>query len=325
MPVKTLIKVLLLYPFAATYRVGSLIHKRYILKATIKKQLTPLIRIGGLQSGGDHKTPVVALLAQEIVEDGHNCAILVYNIYKSGSNSPLLVAKGAKHPFCSDEAVLLSNLLKSDVYACRDRFTGYKSLSEKGYDYILSDGGIEDPRLDFAYTILLQKHPFPKHIHQLLPIGSWRSFLNDHRSIHEIWRHDSIKETEAHAIPNYLFASTISSIQSTSGEIASTKNMYTILTSIAHAAQLRKSILQYGITIDRLVSFRDHFKDFSIKIEHFLAKNHHKKVIITEKDAIKLDSHLLNDPRIFVTKLLITKERTIGQLLNDVNKYSASN
>ncbi len=322
MPVKTLIKVLLLYPFAVAYRVGSLIHKRFILKGTLEKPLTPLIRIGGLQSGGDHKTPVVALLAQEISERGYNCAILVYDIYKSSSKSPLLIPKDSKHPFCSDEGLFLSNLLKSDVYACQDRFIGYKELSGKGYDYIFSDGGIEDPRLNFAYTILLQKLPFPKRIHQLLPIGPCRSFLSDHGSIHEIWRYSSIKENAVLSIPEYLFSSTIDTIQSTSGEMASTKNTYTILTSIAHANQLYESVIQCGITVDTTISFRDHLKHFSTKIEQFLANNNKKEVIITEKDAIKLGSHLLNDPRIFVTKLLITQERNIDQLLNDVKNYS---
>ncbi|MGL1902361.1 MAG: tetraacyldisaccharide 4'-kinase [Fibrobacterales bacterium] len=307
-------KFFVLYPLALLYRGASLIHKKLFLGSPKKQtSLTPLLRIGGLSSGGEHKTPVTQYLCQHFSNSGYSCAILAYDIYNSGKGSDVRVLPHATSIFGSDEAQIHANTNASPVYATRNRFKSWKSLSTQGFDLILSDGGIEDPRLDEAYTICLQKYPFPSSLKDILPIGRHRSFLKDHSTINEVWCHNSVPQEQT-AFDTYSFFAENSKPLNAQGKSLSEDLAVTVITAIADNSGFVRHLQQNNYRVDTIISLTNHSRIFADKLVGYCNKNPDDIFVITDKDAVKCSSDTLKKFNIYTSSLKVSTERSLKEL-----------
>ncbi|MGL1935220.1 MAG: tetraacyldisaccharide 4'-kinase [Fibrobacterales bacterium] len=311
-------KIFILYPFVVLYRASSLVHKKLFLRQPKEHlRLTPLLRIGGLCSGGEHKTPVTQHLCHYFSKRGYSCAILAYDIYNSGKGNDSKVLPQAPIIVGSDEAQMHANTSGSPVFITRNRFKSWKKLSTQGFDLILSDGGIEDPRLDTAYTICLKKYPFPKSLKNLLPIGRHRSFLTDHPTIQEIWYHNSIVPEQT-SIDTYSFSSESSTPLSASGVPLPQHAAVTVITAIADNCGLLRHLQHSNYTIQTVVSLTNHTRTFAQKLEYHCNTNPNDFFVITDKDAVKCSTDILKKYKIYTSSLSVSTDRNLNELEENI-------
>ena len=112
----------------------------------------PVICVGNFSVGGTGKTPVSALLYDQLTARGHKPAILIRG-YGGSARQPLWVDHSlhdAKE--AGDEALMLAE--SRDVLVARDRIAGAVTIAATGkYDVILMDDGLQHPYIAKDFSI----------------------------------------------------------------------------------------------------------------------------------------------------------------------------
>ena len=112
----------------------------------------PVICVGNFSVGGTGKTPVSALLYDQLTARGHKPAILIRG-YGGSARQPLWVDHSlhdAKE--AGDEALMLAE--SRDVLVARDRIVGAVTIAATGkYDVILMDDGLQHPYIAKDFSI----------------------------------------------------------------------------------------------------------------------------------------------------------------------------
>ncbi len=147
-----------------------------------------MVVVGALRAGGSGKTSVVAELARLGLLKGWRVAILAYRLGdgRSGRNGHhneddvlTEVHPDSDWKSFSDEALLL-RLTGARVFVTRNRRQAWKRLHDpqmaggEPFDLILSDDGLQDPRLQGAFRILLTESGENPGMADLLPAGPYR-------------------------------------------------------------------------------------------------------------------------------------------------------
>ena len=143
-----------------------------------------IVRVGSLLVGGGGRTTVARALARLLSEEGIRTALLCFD-RKLGAE-PARVDAGASFVpgGFGDDALLLA---RSGVpaFASGDMLRAAARL-RTGFEVLVLDGGLEDPRLDLLpgiETVVLRPlgRRAPRTFAELLPFGRNRSFESDHR------------------------------------------------------------------------------------------------------------------------------------------------
>ena len=112
----------------------------------------PVICVGNISVGGTGKTPVSALLYDQLTARGHKPAILIRG-YGGTARKPLWVdhsLHNAKE--AGDEALMLAE--SRNVLVARDRIAGAVTIAATGkYDVILMDDGLQHPYIAKDFSI----------------------------------------------------------------------------------------------------------------------------------------------------------------------------
>jgi tetraacyldisaccharide-1-P 4'-kinase len=187
--------------------------------------------------------------------------------------------------FEDDASLLEVGLRGSGVCVIRavDRWWSWlQADATGGFDLLVSDGGVEDPRLDGARTLLLDRPGggSPARWSNLLPCGRWRSFPADHPEVDWRWRTDGfigwqLREPEGleRAVPR------------------------TLVTGLGDPQAALAMLLSAGWNIVRLIRVPDHSPKIATSVELAL-RRWPDPCLIAEKDACKLPSVLRGDPRV---------------------------
>lgn len=174
-------------PVALIHAALGVIHRNLWLRPTLSDRsgLLPLVVIGGLRAGGSGKTAVTLELARQLSAPGRRIGIVAYWLRKprkpQGNGIRLLskdlaeVTSDADWTCCSDEAVLLARESGVRVFVTRNREQAWDFLSRSGgFDALISDDGLMDPRLQGAFRIILKRPGETPGVFDLLPAGSYR-------------------------------------------------------------------------------------------------------------------------------------------------------
>jgi len=141
-------------PLAAIWKAG---HAANIVRTHSKKLNTPVISIGALTMGGAGKSPFVAHLAQRLVEEARNPAILTRG-YGRKSRLDIIVPRGGSSPVeqTGDEAQSYVRQAAAHVGIGADRYeVGRRMERELQPDIFLLDDGFQHFRLRRDRDIVL--------------------------------------------------------------------------------------------------------------------------------------------------------------------------
>ena len=139
-----------LVPLAAIY--GAITARRMQRKGTSLP--CPVICIGNFTVGGTGKTPMVQLLARQLLAQGYHPFILSRGFGGAGQRWPVRVDPvnhGAAE--VGDEPLLLAQT--APVIVCADRLAGGRLALSQGADVLLMDDGLQNPALAKSLSIAM--------------------------------------------------------------------------------------------------------------------------------------------------------------------------
>lgn len=113
----------------------------------------PVIVVGNITVGGSGKTPVVSALARLLARAGHAPAIISRGYGGHGGDQARAVTPSSDPEEVGDEPVLLARRAGCAVWVCRDRRAALAAARSGGADVIVSDDGLQHPRLPRSYEI----------------------------------------------------------------------------------------------------------------------------------------------------------------------------
>lgn len=288
---------------AACYRAAYLLHHKVALRPdlTLQKKLgsTKLIVVGSYRTGGAGKTPFCLWLAKRLSQP---------------QNGPH--TKGVAilcHSYAYDEIQMLREEIESlgdggkqtgtsnfiEVIGTGNRHRTVLQLLQRKTPpaYIICDDGFEDSRLTGAVNIILRwKEDLPSEgggIGQLWPAGPCRSLPEDHPQgestlnlsceDHIEFHIDRIANAQGESLPQSL------------GRFHRAR----AVCGIGSPKRFLKDLDSFGIpTVDNRL-LKDHDRSFPKKLAALLEQFPGDAIIITQKDACRLDEKMRNHPNVF--------------------------
>ncbi|MEO6054769.1 MAG: tetraacyldisaccharide 4'-kinase [Chthoniobacterales bacterium] len=287
----------------------------------------PVISVGNLTVGGTGKTPVVEMLARELLRGGRRVAILSRG-YKSVAKPlfsrfmdkifknkaiflPRIVSDGRSllldSRMAGDEPFMLANNLKGvPVLVDKDRVkSGLFAIQHFDADTLLLDDGLQYLRLQHRIDIVLIDCQSPFGNEFLLPRGTLREPAQN------LCRANYIFITKSSEAGNADLITRIRSYNKTADIIECAhrpKNLRNIATGeifpleflkgktiaslcgIAVPESFEEALRQLGANIEVVKSYTDHHRFSPREIENFIRRCGRRNIpaiITTEKDAVR--------------------------------------
>ncbi|MEO6847766.1 MAG: tetraacyldisaccharide 4'-kinase [Chthoniobacterales bacterium] len=287
----------------------------------------PVISVGNLTVGGTGKTPVVEMLARELLKGGRKVAILTRG-YKSvakpltsriidkifrnkGVFLPRIVSDGQSLLLDSrragDEPFMLANNLKGvPVLVDKDRAkSGLFAIQHFGADTLLLDDGLQYLRLQHRIDIVLIDCQSPFGNEYLLPRGTLRE------PCHNLQRANYIFITKSTTTGNAALIERIRTYNKTAEIIECahrSKYLRNIVTGEIHPLEFlqgktiasicgiavpesfENALRHLGAEIEIAKSYTDHHRFSNKEIENFIRRCGRRNIpaiLTTEKDAVR--------------------------------------
>lgn len=261
-------------------------HKRYLVW-TARKQVVPvlpMIVVGSLRVGGGGKTPFAAKLAMEYAQQGLRVGLLCHAVHGRLNSTIRIVDPHGDWLETSDEAVWLAQNTKLPVWVTRNRWDAWHQLSQSGgLDLLISDDGLEDPRLAQCKRVILDYGEPASRLRDLIPLGKCRSLRQDHIGVEFLCE-----------VPPPL-----ATVQNSQGQHAS--GAVIVLCGIGNPKRFVANLEELGLTIRQQVLLKDHSPQVVNSLKSLLATSS-DPIVITEKDAIRIPAELLEFPRVFIAR-----------------------
>jgi tetraacyldisaccharide 4'-kinase len=297
----------LLYPFSILYEVCSNAH-RVLTKS--KKLSKPVISVGNLTWGGSGKTPMVIEIAKLLISNGKKTAILSRG-YARKESKPILLQNGGMQFSVSDsgdEPMFISKKVpKAAVIAGKKRYEN-ALLFEKEIcpDIYILDDGFQHWKIqrDLDIVCINAANPFGNEM--IIPAGILREKVSalKRAGLIIITNCDMISPQELKNLENRIFNQTgLKAINvhygnyeikkldlSDSFDINLVKeNKVFILSGIGFFEGFRNSVQKAGFKIRGIIELKDHYRYDQKKLDEIFDKTKNSYIIVTEKDAVKLN------------------------------------
>lgn len=265
---------------AAIYRIAYKLHHRLFLRPQPPLRV-PIVIVGSYLAGGAGKTPFTIWLAKRLQEQGKKVAVLC-------------------HSAAWDEFILLQNSLShsAKVIATSNRYSTAKEIQDKS-DIILCDDGFEDSRFTGAHRICLDWEEPPTSWTKLWPAGPFRSLKQDHDESEII--HLDCVGNNGHCVNSPAISFSIESITNFAAGKPLTA---TAICGLGNPKRFVEDIRAFGINVEKAIVRRDHDKLFHQIVQAELAQD--KDIVISQKDACRLQQSLLAHPKLHTAIQKIT-------------------
>ncbi len=186
---------------AGIHRAWMVASEKRCLRAQPFLPTIPMVVVGALKVGGSGKTSVTLEIARAFSQKGYRVAVLAYRIKADprkvvcavGDSDLMEVEEGDDWRSSSEEALLLRCYSGARVFVTRNRARAWRSLHRtewdlravdpndtRPFDLIVSDDGLQDPRLNQAFRLLLMAPGEKPALHDLLPAGPYRETWGAH-------------------------------------------------------------------------------------------------------------------------------------------------
>jgi len=284
----------------------------------VRKVDRPVISVGNITVGGSGKTPMVAWIAQRLIDQRRKPALLLRG-YKA---APIATGAAAKSADAwrsqSDEALVLKRLSPSAaVIIDPDRVAGAKRAIAGGADAIVLDDGFQHRRIARDLDIVLIDATRPFGYGHLLPRGLLRESTRSLRraSLIVLTRSDEVDESS-----RTLLMSTLRRV-SGGKPVAAARHKFSgfvdvngaavpdaepsamravIFAGIANFESFRRGLEKLGVKVLAAYQYPDHHAYSRGEIDGLpvtAAELDANVVITTEKDAVKLEGRW-TDPKL---------------------------
>lgn len=285
------------------YRVGVALHNAIYDRGWVRplKVSIPVISVGNIVVGGTGKTPLVRLLAKQLLEK-KKVAVLSrgYKSQAETSLEPLLVTQETPVEKCGDEPFwLFQKLPLLDIWIAKDRRLSAKKAIEKGAEVIILDDGLQSRELERNKEIIVM------HGNDLFGRGFFlpRGFLRDtprrlktadlivvnHAQCQKKVREELAKYTEAPVIFAEMKLRVDASLQG---------KRVGIFCAIGQPEKFMQAIRDAGAEIVATFFKPDHDPFLPDELISFAKRSGADMLVCTEKDEVKL-------PRDFLCQLPI--------------------
>lgn len=309
---------LALLPLSLAFRGGVALrgaaYRRGILPS--RKAGVPVVSVGNLTVGGTGKTPVTAWLARRIRDEGTRVAVL---------------SRG----YGADE-IRLHERWNPDVpvLADPDRVAAARRAEEAGAEALLLDDGFQHRRLvrDLDVVLLAAEQPFPG---RLLPRGPYRepaAALGRADAVVVTRRTATEAEAEAHLrraldVAPHLTTARIRLVpggwremQGGRAEISDPDLL--AVTGVAAPEAFRSLVGELTGTPPELMAFPDHHPFDAADAERIARAAGPRTVVVTEKDAVKLEPLARLLPPILVLPLEVRPDADAERLVERILKVA---
>jgi tetraacyldisaccharide 4'-kinase len=254
-------------------------------KSSISPSL-PMISVGNITAGGSGKTPFVIWLAAVLKSEGFQPVILCRGDGGKGGK-PELLTDSSDPQKVGDEAVLLHQKSGCPVISGHDRIHAYEIVREHG-DIIILDDGFQYLQLERACDIVLIPAEGVGNGH-LIPAGPLRESLSALKRADLIIRTGLNEQTEPLTEEKeWRWWYNGHQLEQIVGPRHKKPKKAVALTAIARPGRFTQSLEEVGIDIVKSYTFPDHHLFSTAEIEQ--ATRHNEAVIVTSKDAVKLQS-----------------------------------
>ena len=272
-----------LAPAEVAFRIAVAARSRWYDRRELPGPAIPVVSVGNLTVGGTGKTPVLRWLGGWFRRRGVQTAV---------------VARG----YGGDEVALYQRWFgKEAVFVGSDRRTGVRAAGERGYRLALLDDGFQHRRLARTLDILLVAAEDPWRV-RMIPRGPYREPLGAvGRATHVLLTRRSADRRIARAWSERLAplapGVSVAHVEMTMGEwrdlagnpaTAPREDVLAVCAVArprAFAAGLGELLPEARI---ELVSYPDHHEYTAGDVAALLARRNGRKVVCTDKDAVKL-------------------------------------
>ncbi|MES2855059.1 MAG: tetraacyldisaccharide 4'-kinase [Bdellovibrionota bacterium] len=308
----------------------------------------PVISIGNITAGGTGKTPITAMIADELEKREISCAI-VSRGYGGSIKGPARVDSNGvtetAKKFGDEPAWYAARDPSLPVYVGADRVeTALMAIRETQPKVILADDAFQHRRLRRSLDIVVLDSTQPRWHYRPLPLGRAREDLSS------MTRAQSVFVTKTNMAPTdqltwirkavgmfrarsgfsvFEFESVITGFfPLADGPVVSDskvdlrKARVLLVSGIGRPHTFEELVRKSGAEIVEHLMFRDHhmYTDGDLKeIERHAAKTQVDAVLVTEKDAVKL-SHWKPNVPCFVSRLQARPAGIMDRFYEDVDR-----
>ena len=266
--------------------------RRLVYRLGIKQQWqppVPVIVVGNVTVGGTGKTPLVIALVEQLRQQGFNPAVVSRGYGSQAPQYPFAVMPASASREAGDEALLIAQRTQAPVVIDSDRVAAVAyCLNHFDSDVIVSDDGLQHYRLGRAIECVVVDGQRGFGNGQCLPVGPLREPLTRLNAVDMIVCNGAAidglpvpsytMQLQSRGLRNLATGETLSA-----ADWRSEKTVHAVA-GIGNPQRFFAALRQQGFEV----------------IEHPLADHHdltpdelnftdHKPVIMTEKDAVKLD------------------------------------
>lgn len=301
----------------------SLRNRRYDRPENVEHAPVPVISVGNLTVGGTGKTPVVAWVAERLLELGRRPAIVSRGYGGRAGRGPVLVSRGAG-PLCDarlagDEPWWLARRLAgAQVFVGSDRVSAARAAARNGADVAVLDDGYQHRRLGRDLDVLLLDSKDPFGGGRLMPAGRLREPLSALGRAHvvlltrsapgEAWPGLERRIRLHNPTARVLTAGhrTIGFVDA-AGRTAAPPRRAVAFCGIGAPQAFRADLERLGVEIASFRAFRDHhaYRPRELEALLALARRAEATLVTTEKDLARLSSCPPGDPSLAALALSI--------------------
>ena len=259
-----------------------------------QRAVAPVIVVGNITTGGTGKTPVTIWLASQLKAHGFSPGIVSRGYGGSKASTSMRVDIASDPAVVGDEPVLLARRSGCPVVVDKDRFRAAEMLVADGADVIIADDGLQHYRLARTYEICVIDGARGLGNRYLLPAGPLRETITRLNEVDQVLFNGPLKKSDAalsvveqNCIEFELRASQVSRLNGSLTQPIESFAGTTVhaVAAIGNPQRFFDLLRAQGMQVIEH-AFPDHAAVSTRQIEF----GDDFAVLMTEKDAVKLDS-----------------------------------
>jgi len=260
------------------------------------RAIVPVIIVGNITAGGTGKTPVSIWLVRELRERGFTPGVVSRGYGGSRSQSSMRVDTASDPDVVGDEPVLIARRAACPVVVDADRARAAQMLVDDGVDVIVADDGLQHYRLERTYEICVIDGARGLGNRLLLPAGPLRETIGRLNEVDQVLVNGAASQepgsstaVEQNAIEFELVANEVSRLNGSltrpiQGFAGTTVHA---VAAIGNPQRFFDLLRAHGMQVIEH-AYQDHARIGSAELEF----GDDFEVLMTEKDAVKLDAEI---------------------------------